>query len=141
MRSCRPAVLSTGKRSGLLVVMAAGRCQRDLFPLPVPGLPPGPAPQVCRAVRRRVLRRNHADGLVRDAVVALYELAAAPGAAAGQVSTGQRQCLDRVRGACSRMGRPPPLPPAGALRALCGASVLYDQDEARTAPYVFDQVS
>ena len=105
--------------------MGKGR-QRDIFPLPLSLFDNSddPSGSVCRSVRRRALRRNHALEVARKSALALNQLYGGEGGSLPASGHSDAQCAvaHNLRRAALDLGAPPDdLTPQGALSALLGA--------------------
>ena len=100
--------------------------QRDIFPLPLSLFDNSddPSGSVCRSVRRRALRRNHALEVARKSALALNQLYGGEGGSLPASGHSDAQCAvgHNLRRAALDLGAPPDdLSPQGALSALLGA--------------------
>ena len=100
--------------------------QRDIFPLPLSLIDAvdEPSSSVCRGVRRRALRRNHALDVARKSALALNQLYGGEGGSLPASGHSDAQCAvaHNLRRAALDLGAPPDdFSPQGVVSALLGA--------------------
>eukprot|EP00973_Karenia_brevis_P021665 2980261-Karenia_brevis.AAC.1 len=100
------------------------RPQRDLLPLPFLCKNSLSSSSLSRGVRRRLLRKFHWLTWANDAISSLNEISG-----------------KSAQTPVYRKAGKPPADPTGALRELCGASVVYHSDRADIESYSKDRVS
>ena len=128
--------------------------QRDLFPLPSSALDSfcdsspvlaasSEFKSLSRSTQRRLQRRDRRHCVVREAISALNDLAgqSTAGPSPSKLPAGQAKVFAHLCASARDMGPPPEaLDPAGAFEELRGAS-LYQEPDAKVAPYVHGSVS
>lgn len=120
---------------------AAEDRQREIFPLPHLGEQGASNGPCARSVSRRRQRRDHWRAWANRGIDALNAVYGAADDDPGPSFAQQRRVLDFVAEQYVSVGKPPAdAPSAGALSALCGGSVLYNDIGTTVLPYTKDLV-
>ena len=136
-----------GRRLRVMPKVLTPERQRGIFPLPLPPRETAVDPHLSRTCQRRSQSRQHVDDWLCEMVVSLNSMYLgqefmADQSASFRPSMSQRLCLERMRTAILRMGKPPEdLTGAGAFQEL-RANLGYSGDTpASLADFQMDKVS
>eukprot|EP00973_Karenia_brevis_P091703 12408742-Karenia_brevis.AAC.1 len=114
---------------------------RNIFPLPLlESHFHKPRASLSRSVKRRLMRTHHWVDWANAGISSLNEIFGSSCSLADKPSLAQSKCLQSTAEAYKSIGGPPP-DTAGALRALCGQSVLYSHSRSDVMPYDQDKIS
>lgn len=141
-QTATPEAMDSGDPSGSKMPL---RRERGVFPLPLPSLDQFCASEGCLKTRRKHLFQKHVNAWVRDMVVSLNSMYSGKEFVANfdfnPPSVAQTLCLNRLRDAVVRLGKPPiDVTGQGALTEL-QADFGYSGEPASLAGFQEDLVS